>query len=79
MSEGFNRFNETLSKLDSDTVGQTESILQMNKTFAASDRYLKHIMARQNKRFMWVFIAAMVVCTLAIAGLVAGLVMVLNR
>ena len=66
MTESFNKFNETLDKLNQSTVGQTDSIMQMSKTFATSDRYLKYIISRQNKRFMWIFITAVGVCVLAI-------------
>ena len=79
MSQGFSRFNDTLGRLDSDTVSQTESIMQMNKTFTASDRYLKYIMTRQNKRFLWIFITAMAVSTTAIAALITALIIVLKQ
>ena len=66
MTESFNNFNETLDKLNQSTVSQTDGIIQMSKTFAASDRYLKYIISKQSKRFMWVFIAAISVCAAAI-------------
>ncbi len=66
MTESFNKFNETLDKLNQSTVGQTDGILQMSRTFATSDRYLKYIISKQNKRFMWVFIAALSVCAAVI-------------
>ncbi|MHC4659472.1 MAG: hypothetical protein ACYS83_09910 [Planctomycetota bacterium] len=66
MTESFNKFNETLDKVNQSTLGQTDGILQMSKTFAASDRYLKYLMSKQNKRFVWVFITAIGVCVLAI-------------
>lgn len=66
MAEGFNKFTDTLDKLDQTTTGQTDSILQMSKTFATSDRYLKYLMSRQNKRFMWIFMTAMGVCVAVI-------------
>lgn len=65
MVETFNKFNEALDKLNQRTVSQTDSIVQMNRTFATSDRYLKYILSKQNRRFMWVFIAAVGVCVLA--------------
>jgi hypothetical protein len=77
--ENFNKFNDTLAKLDTDTVSQTDGIMQMNKTFAASDRYLKYIISRQNRRFMWVFMTALGVCLFAIIVLVIGIVIALNR
>lgn len=79
MSEGFNRFNDTLEKLDADTVSQTDGIMQMSKTFATSDRYLKYIISKQHRRFVWVFITAISVCVFVILALVISIVMVLNR
>jgi len=64
MAESFNKFNQTLDKLNQSSLGQSDSIIQMSKTFATSDRYLKYIISRQNKRFMWIFVAAISVCVL---------------
>ncbi|MHC4171574.1 MAG: hypothetical protein ACYST5_01350 [Planctomycetota bacterium] len=73
MAESFNKFNQTLDKLNQSSLGQTGSIIQMSKTFATSDRYFKYIISRQNKRFMWIFVAAISVCvlvTLILAGVI---------
>jgi uncharacterized phage infection (PIP) family protein YhgE len=77
MTESFNNFNQSLDKLNQSTVSQTDGIIQMSKTFAASDRYLKYIISRQNKRFMWIFIAAISVCVAAIL-ILAGIVIYLK-
>jgi chromosome segregation ATPase len=77
MVESFNKFNEALDKLNQRTVSQTDSIVQMNRTFATSDRYLKYILSKQNRRFMWVFIAAVGVCVLAIL-ILTGIVIFLG-
>lgn len=66
MTESFNKFNETLERLNQSTAGQTDGILQMSKTFATSDRYLKYIISKQNKRFTWIFISAISVCVFVI-------------
>ena len=66
MAGGFEKFNETLEHFDATTAGQTESILQMSKTFSASDRYLKYLITQQNKRFMWIFFTAIGVCSVVI-------------
>ena len=79
MTESFNKFNQTLDKLDTDTVSQTDSIMQMGKTFAASDRYLKYIISKQNKRFTWIFITAISICVFAIIVLTICVLMVLKR
>ncbi len=78
INENLNKFNQTLGKLDTDTVSQTDSIMQMSKTFAASDRHLKYVMSRQNKRFLWVFSIAIGVCTFAIIALAVIILMILN-
>jgi hypothetical protein len=78
LTESFNKFDKTLEKLNQSTVGQTDSIMQMSKTFATSDRYLKYLMSRQNKRFMWMFVVAVGVCLTAIL-ILTGIVIYLSR
>jgi len=78
MTESFNKFNETLDKLNESTIGQTDGIMQMSKTFATSDRYLKYIMSRQRKSFMWVFMIAVGVCIVAIL-ILAGIIIYLRH
>jgi len=78
MTESFNNFNETLDKLNQSTVSHTDGIIQMSKTFSASDRYLKYIISKQSKRFMWIFIAAISVCVVSIL-ILAGIIIYLNR
>jgi chromosome segregation ATPase len=77
MAESFNKFNDALDKLTQRTVSQTDSIVQMSRTFATSDRYLKYVLSKQNRRFIWVFIAAIGVCVLAIL-ILAGIVIYLK-
>ncbi|RKY12230.1 MAG: hypothetical protein DRP65_01920 [Planctomycetota bacterium] len=79
INENLNKFNQTLGKLDTDTVSQTDSIMQMSKTFAASDRHLKYVMSRQNKRFILVFAIAMGISAFAIIVLAAAVVLLLNN
>ena len=78
MAENFNKFNETLDQLNQSTLGQTDSIMQMSKTFATSDRYLKYIISRQNKRFMWIFVIALGVCAAAIL-ILTGIIIYLRQ
>jgi len=77
MAESFNKFNQTMDKLDQSTLAQTDSIMQMSRTFATSDRYLKYIVSRQNKRFVWVFITALSVCV-AVILILTGIVIYLK-
>ncbi len=78
MAESFNRFNDTLDKLNQNSLGQTDGILQMSRTFATSDRYLKYIMSRQNKRFMWIFVTSITVCVLVIL-ILTGIIIYLRQ
>jgi len=78
MAESFNKFNQILDKLNRSTLAQTDSIMQMSKTFAASDRYLKYIVSRQNKRFIWIFIAAVSVCA-AVVLILTGIIIYLRH
>ncbi len=78
MVEGLNKFNESLEKLDQTTENQTDSILQMSKTFATSDRYLKYILTKQNKRFMWIFVVSVGVCLFAILSLAVIIFMLMR-
>jgi hypothetical protein len=74
MAEGLNKFNETLDKLNQSTQGQTSSIAQMSKTFATSDRYLKYLVSKQNRRVAWLFVTAIGVCVLVVLILVGVII-----
>jgi chromosome segregation ATPase len=76
MNENFAKFNGALEKLSSTTSGQTDGIIQMSQTFEASDRYLKHLISQQNKRFTWIFFAAMGVCVFVILALITVIVFI---
>jgi chromosome segregation ATPase len=78
MTESVNKFNETLDKLNQSTLGQRDSILQMSKTFATSDRYLKYLISKQNRRFMWIFMTAIGVCVAAIL-ILTGIIIYLKH
>jgi chromosome segregation ATPase len=78
MAQSFTKFRDTLDRLNNNTVSNTEGILQMSKTFAASDRYLKYVVNKLNKRYAWVFGIAMGVCAAVICAL-AGIVIYLAR
>ncbi|MCP4613171.1 MAG: hypothetical protein GY845_31150 [Planctomycetes bacterium] len=77
MTESFNKFNQTLEKLNQSTLSQTDSIMQMSRTFSTSDRYLKYIVSRQNKRFLWVFIISLSVCIVVIL-ILTGIILYLK-
>lgn len=77
MAEGFNKFNETLEILNQNTTAHSDSIAQMSRTFAASDRYFKYIISRQNRRFMWAFYISAGVC-ISVILILTGIIIYLK-
>jgi uncharacterized protein YoxC len=76
-AESFNNFKGSLENLDKTTQDQTQTISQMSKTFAASDRYLKYLISVQSRRFMWAFIISIGVsafCIIVLLIIIAFLV-----
>lgn len=70
LAESFLKFKGTLDRLNHNTVSNTEGILQMSRTFAASDRYLKFVIAKMNRRYAWTLAMALSVCGAVISALV---------
>jgi len=66
MTESFNKFGETVGRLNRTVAAQSESMIQMRRTFATSDRYLKYLITKQSRRFMWMFFVALGVCAAVI-------------
>jgi chromosome segregation ATPase len=69
LAAGFAKFNSITDKLKDNVESQTSSIIQLSRTFSASDRYLKYILNTQHRRFMWVFVVALCICTFAIVAM----------
>lgn len=78
MASGFRKFNEILARLNQNTLNHTDSIMQMSKTFSTSEKFLKYVISRQNKQFIWLFAVSLSVCFVAIAVL-AGIIIYLSR
>ncbi len=78
MADSFTKFRMTLDRLNQNTVSNTQGILQMSKTFAASDRYLKYVVTKLNKRYAWTLALALSVSTAVVAAL-AGVIFFIAR
>jgi len=78
MAESFGKFRMTLDRLNQNTVSNTQGIVQMSRTFAASDRYLKYVVTRLNKRYAWTLALALSVCMAVVAAL-AGVIFYIAR
>lgn len=70
LTDSFVKFKGTLERLNHNTISNTEGIMQMSRTFAASDRYLKYVVAKMNRRYAWTLALALSVCAGAISALV---------
>jgi methyl-accepting chemotaxis protein len=70
LADSFVKFKGTLDRLNHNTISNTEGIMQMSRTFAASDRYLKYVVAKMNRRYAWILALALSVC----AGVISALV-----
>ena len=73
LAENFNKFIHTLSALNRTSENQNESITQMGQTFAATDRYIRHMMGIQNKRMTWILITSLSVCFIVVL-ILAGII-----
>lgn len=78
MSEHIGHCSDSLSRLNQETVSQTEWIQRMNRTFQVTDRYLKLTVAKQQRRFLWLTAICIGISILSVGGLVAGIIL-LNR
>ena len=78
LTNKFTDFTGTLGKLNITTIQQSNMLAQMNNTFAASDRYLKHIIEKQNNRFAWMFYSAVGICVLCLAATALTVVLLFN-
>jgi ABC-type transporter Mla subunit MlaD len=78
MADSFNKFRITLDRLNQSTVSNTEGIVQMSRTFAASDRYLKFVVTKLNKRYAWTLAATLGVCAAVVTSLI-GVIFYLAR
>jgi len=78
LAESVNKFKISLDRLNHNTMSNTDGVVQMSKTFAASDRYLKDVVARLGRRYTWTLAGALGVCVAVIASLI-GIILYLAR
>ena len=78
LTDSFVKFKGTLDRLNHNTISTTEGIMQMSRTFAASDRYLKYVVAKMNRRYAWTLALALSVCLGVVSALI-GIVFYLAR
>jgi hypothetical protein len=74
LTDSFVKFKGTLDRLNHNTISNTEGIMQMSRTFAASDRYLKYVVGKMNRRYAWTLALALSVCLGVVSALVGVIV-----
>lgn len=79
LTENFTEFSNTLSKLNTSTVQQSDMLMQMNRTYAASDICLRDMINRQNTRFLWMFFTSVGICSIALITTVLTLLFVYSN
>lgn len=62
MLENFFKFNSTLEDLNSNSMDQNESLMQMSRAFASSERYFKFMFEKQTKRLVWFLGISLAAC-----------------
>ncbi|HOK94567.1 MAG TPA: hypothetical protein PK052_06690 [Anaerohalosphaeraceae bacterium] len=73
------KLSGTLSKIDEDTINQTQWIQQMSRSFSASERFLKYTFEKQQTRFYWLFGISLGICFFAMTALIICFVLLLQR
>jgi len=78
MAGRFEDFNKEIRRLSDNTECQRDGILQMSRSYMTSDRYMKYLITKQNKRFAVLFVVSLGVCLSAVCVL-AGIVIYVLR
>lgn len=79
MSEHFGHVAQTLTKIDEDTVQQTEWIQHMNRSLSESEQTLRESLHRQQVRFYLLFGLSLVISLVTILGLGFALFLLLQK
>lgn len=78
VAENFSRFNENIDNLNKSTQGNSDSIAQMSKTFASSDRYMKFLVTKQNRKFIWV-LSFTIIFSIVVIAILAGIILYISQ
>lgn len=70
INHGFDRFNQTLEKLNASTTGQTDTIKHMSEILTAEAKYIKALMTRQTRRTAWMLVTFIILCVLIVLSAV---------
>lgn len=79
MSEHFVDFARSLTKLDENTLNQTQCLQYLNRSYITTEQYLREMMQKQQRHFYWLVGVCLTVSVLTVGALIAALVVVLNR
>jgi regulator of replication initiation timing len=79
MSEHFGAFTRSLTKLDDDTLNQTEWIQHLNRSFSSNEQFLRDSLGKQQIRFYWLFGVSLAVSLLTMIALVIAIFFLVSR
>jgi regulator of replication initiation timing len=79
MSENFGEFAKCLTKLDDDTLNQTEWLQHLNRSYSSSEEFLRESLRKQRVHFYVIFGVSLAISLLTISGLGVLLYLLLNR
>ncbi len=79
LSETFTRVCDSLGKLDADMADEVQWRQKMSESLSENQQLLSETLKAQQRRFFRVFAVVVAISLVAIAGLVVGLLLVLNQ
>lgn len=79
ISDHFVDLGRSLTKLDENTVSQTDWIQHLNRSYTSSEQYLRDALTKQQKRFYWLFGLSLAVSVLTLTALAVAVIMLLSR
>lgn len=79
MSENFGEFAKSLTKLDDDTLSQTEWLQHLNRSYSSSEEFLRESLRKQRVHFYVIFGVSLAISLLTVSGLGVVLYLLLNK
>jgi hypothetical protein len=79
MNETFSEFAKSLTKLDDDTLSQTEWLQHLNRSCSSSEELLRESLRKQRVHFYLVFGVSLAISLLTLSGLGVMLYLLLNK
>lgn len=79
ISDHFVDLGQSLTKLDENTLNQTEWIQHLNRSYVSGEQCFRELFVKQQKRFYWLFGIVLGVSVLIMVALAVAIIMLLAR